>query len=141
MAMVPHGHRVAHRMLRLRGLWWGLGALGVLVVVVLSLMPQPPSIPGDSEGWAGHVLAYGVMMAWFARLLPTPRQRFAAAVALCALGVAMEYAQRETGYRTFDVGDMAADAMGVAAGWLLSPPRLPDGLAFLDRILSNRRLP
>jgi VanZ family protein len=124
-------------MLSFRTLWWSLGGLGVAIVLVLSLMPEPPALPGDTEGWAGHVLAYGTMMAWFARLAPAGRQRLAAAVALCLLGVAIEYAQRATGYRTFDVADMLADALGVAAGWLLSPPRAPDGIAPLDRALAR----
>ena len=124
-------------MLSLRRFWWSVGALGVAIVIGLSLMRQAPAIPGDDNGWAGHVVAYATMMAWFARLLPAAPQRLAAAILLCALGVALEYAQRATGYRTFDVADMLADAAGVLLGWLLSPPRAPHGIAPLDRAFAR----
>jgi len=41
-------------------------------------------------------------------------------VAWIALGIAMEFVQRAIGYRTFDVLDMAADAIGVLLGWSVS---------------------
>jgi hypothetical protein len=47
--------------------------------------------------------------------------------------------QRWTGYRTFDVWDMAADAAGVAIGWLLAPPRLPNVLCGVESLLARRR--
>jgi glycopeptide antibiotics resistance protein len=33
------------------------------------------------------------------------------------MGVAIEYLQRETAYRTFDYADMLANATGVMLGW------------------------
>jgi VanZ family protein len=76
-------------------------------------------------------------MAWFARLGPQGRGRVAMAIALCLLGVSMEYAQRATGYRTFDVMDMVANAIGVGIGWVASPPRAPHGIAQADRLLQR----
>jgi hypothetical protein len=43
--------------------------------------------------------------------------------------------QRATGYRTFDVWDMAADAAGVLIGVALAPPRLPNFLGAIERLL------
>ena len=48
------------------------------------------------------------------------------------MGIAIEYLQRATGYRTFEVADMIADAVGVATGWLLAPPRLPHVLQWIE---------
>jgi glycopeptide antibiotics resistance protein len=36
------------------------------------------------------------------------------------MGVALEFAQGATGYRSFEVLDMAANAAGVALGWGLA---------------------
>jgi VanZ family protein len=52
---------------------------------------------------------------------------------MVALGIALEYAQRTTGYRSFDIADMVADAAGVAIGWLLAPPRLPNLLSWAEK--------
>ncbi len=56
---------------------------------------------------------------------------------MVALGIAMEYAQRATGYRTFEVADMIADAFGVAIGWLAAPPRLPNFLVWAEEHMSE----
>jgi VanZ family protein len=53
---------------------------------------------------------------------------------MVALGIALEYAQRATGYRSFEVADMAADALGVAVGWLAAP-RLPNFLSWAEKRL------
>lgn len=122
--------------LHYRRLWWSLGAALAAFVVVLSLVPDPPhAVPGDDSNWGGHLLAYGVLMGWCARLAPSWRSRLALGVGFCLLGVAVEFAQRETGYRTFDVYDMVANSVGVCLGWLASPPRAPSGIALADRLL------
>ena len=52
--------------MRLRSAWLGLGWLGVAGVVVLSLIPAPPTGPehGDKLGHAG---SYALLMWWFAQ--------------------------------------------------------------------------
>jgi hypothetical protein len=121
-----------------RRLWWALGLALVAAVVVLSLVPDPPhALPGDDNNWGGHLVAYGTMMGWCARLTPSGRARLALGVGFCLLGVGVEYAQRATGYRTFDVFDMVANSAGVLLGWLVSPPRAPNGISTLDRWLDR----
>ena len=108
-------------------MWLAIGLLGVVGVLVLSLIPPPAPILGvENEDKLHHLGAYGLLMWWFAQDAVAARQRAWIAMALVALGVAIEYLQGWTGYRTFSVADMAADAIGVAIGWLLSPPRLPN---------------
>jgi hypothetical protein len=36
------------------------------------------------------------------------------------LGIALEFVQRGLGYRSFEIADMVADAVGVAAGYGLA---------------------
>jgi hypothetical protein len=122
--------------LHYRRLWWALGLALVAAVVFLSLVPDPPrAIPGDFSNWGGHLVAYGTMMAWWARLSATGRGRVAFGVAFCLMGIGLEFAQGATGYRTFDVMDMVANSVGVCAGWIASPPRVPHGIAAVDRLM------
>ena len=120
--------------LRLRGAWFTVAWLLVLFVIYLSLTPAPIQIPVKEGDKLGHFIAYGTVMLWFAQLY-RGRVRYAAAAGLVALGVVIEFVQRWTGYRTFDVWDMAADAAGVLVGWLAAPPRLPNLLAGVEKLL------
>lgn len=111
----------------LRRLWLAAGWLGVASVIVLSLIPAPPELLGvENEDKLGHVAAYAWLMWWFAQDLLTARRRAPAALALIALGVALEFVQGWGGIRIFSVSDMLADAVGVGVGWALAPPRLPN---------------
>ena len=46
----------------------------------------------------------------------------AAAVGAAALGVALEFGQLASGWRSFEIGDMIADAMGVGIGMAVGIP-------------------
>jgi hypothetical protein len=105
--------------------WLALGWLGVAAIVVLSLIPSPPTIQIESGDKLGHALAYASVMAWFAQVYQTPSRRWLTAGLLACLGVALEFAQEWTGFRTFSYADMAAGSLGILVGWLLSPPRVP----------------
>ena len=44
------------------------------------------------------------------------------------MGIALEFVQGALGYRSFELADMAANTLGVAAGWIaaqLMPARPP----------------
>jgi hypothetical protein len=64
----------------------------------------------------GHFIAYAWLMVWFSEIYKSPRSRAACAIGLVLMGVALEYAQAMTGYRTFAYSDMLDNAYGVAAG-------------------------
>jgi VanZ family protein len=89
-------------------------------------------IAGDK---IGHVAAYTMLMVWFASLYAN--MRWICGVSFVALGVGLEFAQALTGYRTFELADMAADTMGVALGWLAALPPLPNLLVLMERGLSK----
>lgn len=114
-------------------LWRALGRLLVAIVVVLSLAPVVIELPGEQGDKFGHALAYGALMGWFAQLHGVLRKRMALAIGFVALGVAVECAQAFVPARTFSAEDMAANALGVALGWLAAPPRVPDLLGWLER--------
>jgi hypothetical protein len=114
-----------------RACGWGLIAL----VIYLSLTPSPPDLPGEQGDKVGHALAYGTLMIWFAWLYPGLRRRGACAIGFIALGVVLEFAQGESGYRTFDLLDMAADALGVGLGWIGALLPLPSGPRVLEAFI------
>ena len=115
-------------------IWIGVGWFGVALLIYLSLTPTPPEIPIEQGDKIGHIAAYGVLMLWWAQLYLLPRRAWIAS-GLLALGVALEFVQGWTGYRSFEVADMGADLAGILLGWILAPPRLPNWFA-----LSKRRL-
>jgi len=85
-------------------------------IAILSLVPAPPQAGIPHADKVEHFLAYGLLMYWFARLYPGRVARVGYALLWVAFGVALEFAQQATGYRTFDPADMAANAIGVLAG-------------------------
>jgi VanZ family protein len=126
-----------HPITRVRTLWLVATWLLVALVVYLSVTPRSPELPLHGGDKYGHFVAYGTLMLLFAQLYAGSR-RWAAAAALVALGIALEFVQRWTGYRSFDPWDIAANTAGVLAGFVLAPPRLPNVLVRLERRFARR---
>ena len=118
-----------------RRVWRAIGFGLILLVIALSLTRHPIHIPVAHGDKVGHLIAYATLMFWFAQLDTRPRVCLGYAIGFCALGVALEFAQRLTGYRSFEVADMGANAVGVLLGWISAPPRGPDVLGFVERVL------
>ena len=79
----------------------------VLLVVVLSLVPSPALLPATQGDKFMHLFAYAVLMSWFVNLYPVTTRQAGIAAGFIVLGIALEFIQRWTGYRTFDMADMA----------------------------------
>lgn len=119
----------------IRRLWLGVGAVLVAAICVLSLMPESPEQEAtrpEGTDKVEHVLAYGLLMFWFAHLEPEKQGRIRLAVGITGMGVALECLQGLIGHREFSAADLAANGLGVAVGWLVSPPRGPDVLRLLE---------
>jgi hypothetical protein len=116
----------------LRRAWLAAGAGFVALVIYLSLTPDPLAVPSVEDVKTGHVLAYFWLMLWFSQAWRGNLPRLGLAVALVGLGVALEYAQRQTGYRTFAYADMRDDLIGVAAGWVAASTMLGRGLELAE---------
>lgn len=121
--------------MKLERLWLAGGWVCIALILYFSLMPMPPEIDVEQGDKLGHFAAYGITTLWFAQLYTAKSQRLWLAFWMVTLGIALEFAQGATGYRSFDVADMAADAVGVLLGWLAAPPRLPNLLALVKRRL------
>ena len=128
----PADHSVS---LRWHKFWLALGIGFVLLVVYLSLTPDPPDL-GISQGLKfGHVLAYAWLMLWFAQLYRSARRRWLLAAVFCGLGIALEYVQGMTDYRGFEYSDMLINSVGVATGWVVALTPLQNSLGWLERRL------
>jgi len=86
-------------------------------VAWLSLTPAPLEVDLEQGDKLGHFAAYAALMFWFSQLYA---RRLALAAAFVAMGIGLELAQGALGYRSLDPLDAAANAAGVAAGWVLA---------------------
>lgn len=105
--------------------WLTAGWVMVVLVVLASLTPiagQRGMLPHLDK--LEHALAYLVLMAWFGGL-SRPRAHRWIALGLLALGAAVELAQGAGPWRRADWADLAADAAGIALGWLLARGPVP----------------
>ena len=79
-------------------------------------------------------------MGVFASIYETSSMRIQLAIALVTMGIVLEFIQGWSGLRYFDLADMLANAIGVAIGWILAPPRLPNFFLLFERMVySNTR--
>lgn len=118
---------------------WIVGGLGfVLLVVYLSLTPDPVDI-GQPEGLKlDHMIAYAWLMIWFGQIYRTTGSRLLLAAAFCGLGVALEYLQGMTDYRGFAYSDMLFNSTGVAVGLALAYIPLQNSFRALETMLQRR---
>jgi VanZ family protein len=101
--------------MRLAGIAAGWG--WAVAIVWFSLTPSPPEVDIAHGDKLGHFAAYGLLMLWFAQLYPERKARIAYALGFIAMGVGLEFAQGQLGYRTYEVFDMYANTLGVLLGW------------------------
>ena len=122
----------------IRTIWLIVGMGLVMLVIYLSVAPAPevPRVPGGD--FVGHLLAYGTLMFWFMQLAANRRSRALIALALIALGIALELAQLYVPGRSFELTDMAANATGVFLGWVVAPPRTPNIAGVLAAVFARR---
>ena len=119
--------------------WSLIGWFGVALILYLSIMPHPPELDIEQGDKLQHLAAYAVLMGWWAQMAASDRRNAVIALTMLAFGIAIEFMQAGTGYRTFSVADMVADALGIALGWMLAPPRGPNLLRIATTALGTGR--
>ena len=119
-----------------RRLWLLLGWGMVFSVFVLSLIPLNVDLQEGRDKIA-HSLAYASMVFWFSLLFGGRTRQLAIAVAFAMMGVGIEFLQGLTDYRTFEVADMIANAVGAALGWGLAQTPLRNALAWAEAWLDR----
>ena len=108
--------------MKLRAIGIAIGWALVAAIIWLSVTPRPIELGVAHGDKLGHLTAYGSVMFWFCQLYARRATRGAYAAGFIAMGVALEFVQLGLGYRSFEVADMAADALGVALGWIVALP-------------------
>lgn len=119
--------------MRYQKLWLHCGIGFILLVVHLSLTPNPLEAGRLGEVKVGHFLAYSWLAFWFCQIYRSPGTRLATAAAFMLMGVGLEFAQGLTGYRGFAYGDMLDNALGVMAGLALGSSPLGGLLLAFER--------
>ncbi len=108
-----------------------IGWLLVALIIYGSLSPAPiTQDAGIGDKWQ-HFLAYFITMTWFAQLYGNSRKLLAQGIFLIALAIALEFAQKAGGDRTFETLDMLTSTAGVLTASLM--PKY-----ILTRILSTK---
>lgn len=126
------------RPLHFRKLWLFIGLMLVAAVIYLSLTASYPAyLVMDDDLKLNHVLAYTVLMFYFAQLILNPRMAWGIAALFVLMGIVLEYLQGQTGYRTFSYYDMLADCVGVSFGFIASRTPLVNFLADADQKIAS----
>ena len=120
---------------------WLIGGIAILLLLwVLSLIPQPPTFGVRNEDKFFHAVAYGGTMWWWGQYWPSLRRRLLLAIVFTLMGIAVEFVQGWTGWRTFDTHDMVANGIGVLLGWVLVQTPTGSLLSRLDSAVLRRRI-
>ena len=121
--------------LRYAPTWHGVGALLVLSVIFLSLIPKLPvdlpGIPGIDK--IGHFIAYATLMGWYVQILISTRARLISGLFFVAMGIGLEFIQGLGASRFFEWADAAANSIGVVAGFALGRTRFANILQEVER--------
>jgi VanZ family protein len=122
--------------LRFAHFWIAIGFLLIGLVVYASLMRNPPDLTHIQGGdKVEHAVAYFILTFWFSLIYVKNRVRWTIGITFIFLGVAMEYLQRMTGYRTFEYADMAANTVGVLCALFAAQTPLARGLSAVEKYL------
>jgi hypothetical protein len=101
-------------------------------------VPSPPTTDVVINDKLLHFATYGVLAGWFAGIYQRSRYPLIA-VALLALGAALELLQRAGGERMGEWLDLAANAAGIATGLCLALIGLAGWCGWLERLVPGAR--
>jgi glycopeptide antibiotics resistance protein len=106
----------------------------VVAVVVLSLIPVEVDL-GEGRDKLAHFVAYGSLAFWFGMLFDGRGRQLRAALGFAAMGVSLEFLQGLTDYRTLEIADMVANAIGAGLGWGLAQTPLRNALEWVEWLI------
>lgn len=119
-------------------LWLFLGWMLAALIVVLSLWPKPPELIGfEQSDKLTHIIAYSILMLWFANIYPQSSSRLRLSLGFFVMGVCLELLQGMTEYRQFSYIDMLANGVGILLALYLAKTRLATCLLHLDTYLDR----
>lgn len=111
---------IKYTMLRQLGLWRTLFVLSILAIAFLATADSSMPLPSTPSDKLNHLLAF-LELTLLARLGWPRLHGFWLVPGLLTFGLAIEGVQAHLPYRDFSLADLAADALGIAAGLLPWP--------------------
>ena len=125
--MIPHA--LPHL-----ALWQGLGRVLIVAMLVVALLPAPQGIASVPLGdKIGHFLGFTALVLWYAQIYPRPVDRLRCVLGAIGLGALIELLQILVPYRSAELLDLLADALGAALGACAAMTPLGRILSRLDR--------
>ena len=116
--------------LRFIKLWHFIGAMMVLFIIYMALVPHPiVSMSGPWSDKLYHFSGYFGVMAWYAQFV---KQRYLTIILLVLLGIALEFMQMLVNTRSFEWADMLANTVGVLSAALIVRGMLARLLCFFE---------
>ena len=106
------------RALRFKYLWL-FGGFCLVGLLLYSTLTPPGPAPAMMNDKVAHALAFLILMVWFCGVYELRKAPFVA-FALLLLGIAIEFFQGQTGYRSAELADGLADLAGIALGWVMA---------------------
>ena len=134
MTQTGDNPRPAPARLKLVKIWYFIGAMMLLAVAALSLMPAPDIGVSDK---LSHLVTYFLLAGWFSLLSVNRVALGWTVVGLIGYGILIELLQGMTAYRYPEWGDVLANGAGVLTGILLYFSPLPRLLKFVDSRLAG----
>jgi len=134
MTQTGDNPRPAPARLKLVKIWYFIGAMMLLAVAALSLMPAPDIGVSDK---LSHLVTYFLLAGWFSLLSVNRVALGWTVVGLIGYGILIELLQGMTAYRYPEWGDVLANGVGVLTGILLYFSPLPRLLKFVDSRLAG----
>jgi VanZ family protein len=115
-----------------------LGWLLVALIVFLSLWPKPPQpLEFEQSDKLTHILAYMILMLWFANIYPQRSSQLRLCIGFFVMGVCLELLQGMVEYRAFSYSDMLANGVGILLALYLAKTRFATYLLRLDTWLNS----
>ncbi len=132
--------------LRYAGRWQLASLILLLLVLAATLMPAIWFFDSKSQAWTwfrgidkwAHGIAFLILTLWFCGLYRR-ESYWRVAIGLLAFGLLIEVCQRMVSYRTAELFDVAADAVGIVVGLLIAVAGIGGWCLQVETFLEQRR--
>lgn len=134
MTQAGNNRKSTRALLELAVVWYAIGAIMLLGVAVVSLIPGPDIGVSDK---LSHLVTYLLLAGWFGLLAANRTALGWTIVGLIGYGMLIELLQGMTDYRYPEWGDVLANGIGVLVGVLFYFTPLRRLLRFVDTRLAR----
>jgi VanZ family protein len=117
-----------------RRLWLILGTIYIGLILTGSLLRAPEiELPFPFADKIIHFLMYFILVGWFVQLYHRRASQWGILCFAILFGLGIEYLQGLTNYRSFELLDAAANAIGASTAFLLTGTHFEHLLVQMDQ--------